>query len=107
MSTFDERENAFEAKYAHDAEMQFKAEARRNRKLALWAAEKMGMSSAETETYVAAVIVSDLEEEGSEDVFRKVMGDLQNKHSDVTEEELRAKITELSVAAKQELMNEP
>lgn len=76
MTTFDEREAAFEKKYAHDAEMRFKAEARADRKIALWAAEKLGKTEAEVSAYVTDVIRADMEEAGSEDVVRKIAGDL-------------------------------
>ena len=76
MSTFDDRENAFENKFAHDAEMQFKADARRNKLLGLWAAKMMGKSEDDANAYVKEVIKSDFEEAGHEDVVRKVAGDL-------------------------------
>ena len=72
MSTFDERESAFENKYAHDEEMQFKAQARCNKLLGLWAAELMGKSGDEAEAYAKEVIIADFEEAGHEDVVRKV-----------------------------------
>ena len=76
MSTFDDRQQAFEAKFAHDAEMQFKAEARRNKLLGLWAAELMGKSGDAAAAYAIEVVKSDFEEAGDEDVFRKLSGDL-------------------------------
>ena len=76
MTTFNDRENAFENKFAHDAEMQFKAEARRNKLLGLWAAELLGKSGEAAAEYAKEVIRSDFEEAGDEDVFRKVAGDL-------------------------------
>jgi hypothetical protein len=76
MTTFDEREHAFENKFAHDAEMQFKAEARRNKLLGLWAAELMGKSGQEAADYAKEVVKADFEEAGHEDVVRKVSGDL-------------------------------
>ena len=103
MTTFDDRENAFENKFAHDAEMQFKAEARRNKLLGLWAAELMGMSSDEANAYAKEVIKSDFEEAGHEDVVRKVSGDLGDKSSD---DEIRAKMDELMKVAKAQLMEE-
>ena len=72
MSTLDDREKGFERKFAHDAEMQFKAEARRNRLLGHWAAEKMGISGEAADVYAKEVIASDFEEAGDEDVYRKV-----------------------------------
>lgn len=103
MSTFDERENAFENKYAHDAEMQFKAEARRNKLLGLWAAELMGKSGDEAAAYAKEVVKADFEEAGHEDVVRKVSGDLGGK---VTDDEIRAKMAELMVVAKAQIMDE-
>ncbi|MDP5348434.1 MAG: DUF1476 domain-containing protein, partial [Paracoccaceae bacterium] len=76
MTTFDDREHAFEAKYAHDEEMKFKAEARRNKLLGLWAAELMGKSADDAAEYARAVIKADFEEAGHEDVVRKVAADL-------------------------------
>ena len=103
MSTFDERENAFESKYAHDAEMQFKAEARRNKLLGLWAADLLGKSGDDAEAYAKEVIASDFEEAGDEDVFRKVSGDLGDKAS---EADIRAKMGALLTEAKAQIMTE-
>jgi hypothetical protein len=103
MSTFDDRENAFENKYAHDAEMQFKAEARRNKLLGLWAAELLGKSGDEAANYAKEVVKADFEEAGHEDVVRKVSGDLGGKASD---DEIRAKMAELMIVAKTQIMNE-
>ncbi|MEO1536501.1 MAG: DUF1476 domain-containing protein [Pseudomonadota bacterium] len=103
MSTFDERESAFENKFAHDAEMQFKAEARRNKLLGLWAAELLGKTGDDAETYAKEVVKADFEEAGDEDVYRKVSGDLGSK---ATEAEIRAKMAELSVVAKAQLLDE-
>ncbi len=103
MSTFDDRETAFENKYAHDAEMQFKAEARRNKLLGLWAAELLGKSGDDAEAYASDVVKSDFEEAGDEDVFRKVSGDLGGK---ATDQDIRAKMTELMAVAKSQLLEE-
>ncbi len=102
MTTFDDRENAFEAKFAHDEEMQFRAEARANKKLGLWAAEKMGKTGDDAEAYAREVIKSDFEEAGHEDVVRKVTGDLNT----VSADEVRAKRSELLAIAKAELVSE-
>ncbi len=102
MTTFDDRENAFEAKFAHDEEMIFKANARANKKLGLWAAEKLGKSGDDAEAYAKEVIVADFEEAGHEDVVRKVVGDLSN----VTADEVRAKRAELLSVAKAEMAGE-
>jgi hypothetical protein len=103
MSTFDDRENAFENKYAHDAEMQFKAEARRNKLLGLWAAGLMGKSGDDAAAYAKEVVKADFEEAGHEDVVRKVAGDLGDKS---TPEQIRTKMAELMIEAKAQLMKE-
>ena len=103
MTTFDERENAFEAKFAHDEEMQFKAQARCNRLLGLWAAEKMVKSGEDAEAYAKTVVIADFEEAGHEDVVRKVSGDLGALSSD---EEIRAKMAELLPEAKAQVLSE-
>lgn len=103
MSTFDDREHAFESKFAHDEEMKFKAEARRNRLLGLWAAELMGKTGPEADAYAVEVIKSDFEEAGHEDVVRKVSGDLGGR---ATEAEIRTKMDELLVVAKGQLLKE-
>ncbi|TMV84782.1 DUF1476 domain-containing protein [Thioclava sp. BHET1] len=103
MTTFDDRENAFEAKFAHDAEMLFRAEARANRLLALWAAGLMGYDAARAEAYVTEVIRADFEEAGSEDVLRKVAADLGPRSSaDV----IRVKRAECLSLAKVQLASE-
>jgi hypothetical protein len=103
MSSFDDRENAFENKFAHDAQMQFKAEARRNKLLGLWAAALMGKSGDEADAYAKEVIKADFEEAGDEDVYRKVSGDLGNKADEAT---IRAQMTALMAEAKAQLMAE-
>ncbi len=103
MSTFDDRENAFENKFAHDAEMQFKADARRNKLLGLWAADLMGKSGEAAAEYAREVVKSDFEEAGDEDVYRKVSGDLGDKADEAT---IRTKMRSLMVEAKAQLMKE-
>ncbi|MEL6232953.1 MAG: DUF1476 domain-containing protein [Pseudomonadota bacterium] len=103
MTGFDDREKAFENKFAHDQEMQFKAQARRNKLLGQWAAEELGLSGQAAADYALAVVKSDFEEPGEEDVFRKVMGDLGDK---IGEAGIRAKMAELSAVAKDQVMNE-
>ena len=103
MSTFDDRENAFETKFAHDAEMQFKAQARANKLLGLWAAELMGKSGEEADAYAAEVVKSDFEEAGHEDVYRKVSGDLGDLADEAT---IRAKMASCLVDAKGQVLNE-
>lgn len=103
MTTFDDRENAFENKFAHDAEMQFKAEARRNKLLGLWAAELMGKTGDEAADYAKEVVKADFEEAGDEDVYRKVAGDLGDKADEVT---IRTKMVTLMAEAKAQLLKE-
>lgn len=104
MTTFDNRENAFENKYAHDAEMQFKAQARRDKLLGLWAAGLMGITGDEAEAYARTVVIADLEEAGDEDVFRKVSADLTAKGIDIAP--LRPKMDELLAVAKTQILTE-
>lgn len=104
MSSFDEREKAFEKKFAHDADMQFKAAARRNKLLGLWLAEKLG--EADAEAYARSVVVADLAEEGDEDVIRKVMADIKAKGVAISEADIRAKLAELGPVAKDQVMKE-
>ena len=103
MSTFNEREEAFEKKYAHDADMQFKADARRNKLLGLWAAGLMGITGDDADTYAVTVVKSDFEEAGHEDVYRKISGDLGDKADEAT---IRAKMKELMAVAKAEVFDE-
>ena len=103
MTTFDDREHAFENKYAHDQEMQFRAEARRNKLLGLWAAELMGKTGEAADAYAREVVKADFEEAGHEDVVRKVSGDLGDKATDA---EVRAKMEQLLKVAKGQLVEE-
>jgi hypothetical protein len=103
MSTFDERETAFESKFAHDEEMQFKAMARRNKLLGLWAADLLGKSGDAADAYAAEVVKSDFEEAGDEDVFRKVSADLGDKADEAS---IRSKMVELQIAAKGQVFDE-
>lgn len=103
MSSFADREKAFESKYAHDAEMQFKAASRANKALGAWAAALLGKTGAEVDAYVTEVIKSDFEEAGNEDVFRKLSADLGSKAS---EAEIRAKMDECIDAARASLLED-
>ena len=103
MTTFDDRENAFESKFAHDAEMQFRAEARRNKLTGLWAAGLLGKSDADAAAYAAEVVAADFEEAGDDDVVRKLVADLGAKSN---ESEIRAKLAEMLIAAKTQLLSE-
>ncbi|WP_043920408.1 DUF1476 domain-containing protein [Jannaschia aquimarina] len=98
-----DRERGFENKFAHDAELQFKVEARRNRLLGEWAGDLLGKSGDERADYAKEVVKADFEEAGDEDVFRKVSGDLGDR---ATEAEIRAKMAELMTVAKKQIMEE-
>ena len=106
MSTFDKREDAFEAKYAHDQNLRFKALARRNKALGLWAAEKLGLSGEEANAYAGSVIAADLEEAGDEDVYRKLKADFDAKGVDVSEHRIRRTMEELLAEAIETLKKE-
>ncbi len=95
MTTFDKREEGFEKKFAHDEELRFKANARRNKLLGLWAAEKFGMSGADADAYAKEVVVSDFEEGGDEDVFRKVRKDFDAKSVAQSDAQIRTAMLDL------------
>ncbi len=99
MSSFDKREEGFEKKFAMDEESKFKAEARRNKLLGLWAAEKLGISGDAAAAYAKEVVAADFEEAGDGDVLRKVSGDLSAKGVAVTEAQVRVKMDELMLQA--------
>ncbi len=103
MSTFDDRENAFETKFAHDAELRFKAEARANKLLGLWAAGLLGKSGPEADDYAMGVVRADFAEAGDEDVIRHVAADLAGKADAAA---IRAKRAECLTAAKHQLATE-
>lgn len=103
MSTMKDRENAFENKFAHDAEMQFKAEARRNKLLGLWAAALLSKTGEDAEAYAKEVIKADFEEAGDEDVYRKVAGDLGDKADEAT---IRSQMKALMAEAKSQIVDE-
>jgi len=96
-TTFDKREEGFEKQFAHDEELKFKAMARRNKMLGLWAAGILGKSGADAEAYAKEVVLADFEEAGDTDVLRKVTKDLQPKG--ITEQQIRARMTELLTEA--------
>jgi hypothetical protein len=95
MTTFDKREEGFEKKFAHDEELRFKANARRNKLLGLWAAEKMGVSGPAADTYAKEVVVADFEEAGDEDVFRKVRKDFDAKGVAQSDQDIRKAMIDL------------
>lgn len=105
MTTFDDREKGFESKFALDQEQEFKAIARRNKLLGLWAAEKMGLNAASAEEYGAAIVRADFEQPGEEDVYRKIMQDLQGSGIAVSEGEIRRKMDELASIARDQIRN--
>ena len=106
MSSFDKRQEGFERKFAHDEEMKFKAEARRNKLLGLWAAELMGLSGDDAAAYAKEVVKADFEEPGDEDVFRKVRQDFDAKGVDQSDHQLRRTMDELMQTAIDQLQNE-
>ena len=106
MNSFKDREKAFEDKYKHDQELQFKVEVRRNKLLGIWASELLSLSGADADAYAKEVIASDFDEPGVDDVVRKVMADFQAKNVDLSEHRLRKKIDELNAEAKQQIMAE-
>ena len=103
MTTFDDRERAHEAKFAHDAELNFKAEARRNRLLGEWAAGLLGKTGDDARAYALTVVTSDFDEPGDEDVFRKLAGDFKASGLSVSEGEIRSKIDELASIAREQI----
>jgi hypothetical protein len=106
MTTFNDREKAFEDKYKHDQELQFKVEVRRNKLLGLWVAEMLGLSGADAEAYAKEVVSADFEEPGDADLIRKIQGDTQPKNIDLSEHRLRKKMDELVAVAKEQIMSE-
>lgn len=106
MTTFDDRENAFENKFAHDADLQFKITARRNKLLGRWAAEKMGLTPEETDAYAISVVQADFEEAGDEDVVRKLLGDLTSAGVEVDDATIRAAIETQMIEARRQFIEQ-
>jgi hypothetical protein len=104
MTTFDDREHAFENKFAHDQEMAFRVTARRNRLLGIWAAGLMKLTPEETDAYAKAVVQSDFEEAGDEDMIRKLYGDLVSANVAIDEAAIRAKLDEKLIEARRQLL---
>lgn len=104
MTQFDDRERAFEAKFARDEEMQFRIVARRNRLLGEWAARQMGLTEAEAESYAKDVIRSDFEEAGEHDVIRKILGDLAAAGVDIDEEKVRQALRNKEIDARRQII---
>ncbi len=99
MTTFDKREEGFEKKFALDEESRFKANARRNKLLGQWAAEKLGLAGADADAYAKEVVMSDFERAGDDDVFQKVRADLEAKKLGISDQQLRGTMDELMVQA--------
>jgi hypothetical protein len=106
MTTFDDREKAAEAKYAHDEETDFKVKVRRNKLLGLWIGEKLGKSGSDLTDYAQDVIKSDFEAPGDEDVFQKVWADVQAAGVDVSEHQIRREMETLLATARQQIISE-
>lgn len=106
MSGFDDRERAEEAKFALDAATEFKIMARRNKLLGLWAAELMDLHDEEAEAYAKTVVLSDLEEAGDDDVFRKVRTDFDEKHVDRSDARIRDQMAELLPIAREQILKD-
>jgi hypothetical protein len=104
MTTFDDREHAFESKFARDEEMAFRVTARRNKLVGHWAAGRMGLTPEEADAYAKSVVQADFEEAGDEDVIRKVMGDLTAADVETSDEEVRQALAEKTVEARRQLM---
>ncbi len=95
MTTFDKREEGFEKKFAHDEELRFKANARRNKLLGLWAADKLGLSGSDADAYAKEVVMADFEETGEDDVFKKLRRDFDAKGVAQSDHQIRRTMTEL------------
>jgi hypothetical protein len=106
MASFEDREKGFERKFAHDEELKFKATARRNRLLGLWAAGQMGLSGDDAQNYAREVIKADLEEPGEEDVFRKIRRDFDAKGVNQSDHQIRRQMTDLMAEAVHQIEHE-
>ena len=104
MTTFDDRERAFESKFAHDQEMLFRITARRNRLMGEWAANLMGLNAAETDAYAKAVVQADFEESGDDDIVRKLLGDLISANVDIDESRIRGALDDKLIEARRQLL---
>ena len=103
MTTFDKREEGFEKQFAHDEELRFKANSRRNKLLGLWAAEKMGLSGPSADAYAKEVVVADFEEVGDDDVFRKIRKDFDAKGVAQSDQDIRKTMTDLMAHAVEQI----
>jgi hypothetical protein len=95
MTTFDKREEGFEKKFAHDEELRFKANARRNKMLGLWAAEKLGLTGADADAYAKEVVLADFEQAGDDDVFQKIRKDFDAKNVAQSDHQIRRTMVDL------------
>lgn len=105
MASMDDREKGFERKFALDEEQRFRAMARRNKLLGLWAAEKLGKAGTDADAYAKEVVAADFAEAGDEDVFRKVRGDLDAAGAKVSDADIRGAMTELMAKAAEQIAN--
>lgn len=105
MTTFDKREEGFEKKFAHDEELRFKATARRNKLVGLWAAEKLGLSGEKAEEYAREVVRADFDEPGEDDVFRKIRGDFDKAQVGQSDHQIRRTMDELMATAIEQIKN--
>ena len=106
MTTFDDRERAFETKFAHDEDLRFRVIARRNRLLGAWAARLMGLSDAEADAYAKDVIRADFEEAGDEDVIRKLLGDLTAAEVETDDSKIREALAHKEAEARRQIMEQ-
>ncbi|WP_395016415.1 DUF1476 domain-containing protein [Dongia sp.] len=106
MSSFDERESSFENKFKHDKELEFKATARRNKLLGLWAANLLGIHGADAEAFAKGVVKADMEKPGDQDVVDKLLADFKQRGVDMSEHRLRKQMTELMSAAVAQIKSE-
>lgn len=106
MANFDDREKGFEHKYKHDKELEFKINARRNKLLGLWAAELLGLTGTDAETYAKSVVMADFEKPGEEDVVEKVVADFAAKGVDMSAHRVRKHMGELMAEARKQVMSE-
>ena len=103
MTTFDKREEGFEKQFAHDEELRFKANSRRNKLLGLWAAAKLGLAGTEADAYAKEVVVADFEEAGDDDVFRKIRKDFDAKGVAQSDQDIRKTMTDLMAHAVEQI----
>jgi hypothetical protein len=103
MTTFDKREEGFEKQFAHDEELRFRATARRNKLIGLWAAEKLGLSGADADAYAKTVVMADFEEAGDHDVFRKIRKDFDDKGVAQSDHQIRRTMDDLMEKAVAEI----